>query len=312
MLDTYLIHVLKTEQYQPLVALMNEHSGSYNIWELARLIRILQRPSILIRQDAHDDLIGINEERLVDQPNKISETSPRYGNQTYTVPALYYGLIDEIYFIPRDIQFYASFADTYEAILFEAEDITTGKKCIELTFPPGIKFEHYKSIYKNIKPIRKIKVHIVTNPDQMPDLSRDKRQVLWDVDADWYFTEGRGKVERVRQRLMRSKDYLSRINRVPDVFTFALSSEITGQTLEIENSCHAEFLMGWLNTIRDMGVEFICDRDGVPNSTTIEEVLASRGSPAANEASMAIEPLLKNVWRDCEEYQGSLENLDDA
>jgi len=310
--------VLATEANNPLVVMMDGHSGSYNTWEIARLMKILSGPGILVQEDDHTDLIEIQKDpELLPRPETITQAfNARYDNGSFNIPAILYGLVDEIYHIVQPGSYHEGRVGTHEATLFEvavrSEDGII--RIIDINDDPRMSLQEYVSMnhvhllskgdkrrpetwkferagLSDIRVIKKIKIHYITDPSQMPDLSKDPRPVLWSIDGDSYFQVDDYKLRQVQSRLRFSEECLRKINRVPEVFTLASSSDWTGEVHEDSRACHKQFLSGWVNIFRRRGINFICNAERVPICTLMQNCIQTTPSGPALLAQRV--PLLK-------------------
>jgi len=314
--DPYNITLLKTSNLNPLVFLMDDHSGSYKAWEISRLIGRLPKPGILIRLDYHDDLRSVYG-GMIPQPGTIQDAlDTEYTCINFTIPAVYYGLIDEIYLIGQGPERENGY--TYEAVLYKAscknlpagvailQNIIKQKggqptEIIGLTLP---KNRNWKAAllksndYENIKAIKRIKVHIVESPESMPDLSKDDRPILWDTDMDYYSLEAQGPAyhndPNPQKRLKLTRQYLRKINRTPDVFTFAVSRGLTGEFIKTP---FMWLFPEWIDIVKNTGVGFeeaIFDK--IPFAIAMADIHALSTSPA-NTSPTSDTPISDSVQR---------------
>ena len=273
--DANNVSVFQTKNNKPLIFLMGLHSGAYKAWEAARLIGKLTSPAILIRQDEHDDL---DLEFIRPQPETIEQAQRcEYSNIGFTVPAIYYGLIDEVYLIKNS--YYKDTPHNYEAVLYEAKLKIGQEKIVAITLSddPDSELRALGNIYDSITELKRINVHVVTDPSQMPDLSKERKPVLWDVDTDFYLGGDYQSIEGVAERLKVSQAYLNKINRVPDVFTFALSPETTGiKTLQHNewSNRQIEVLGGWVDILNNSGANLVLTSAGSPILVTMDMIQA--------------------------------------
>lgn len=263
--------------------LMNCHSGSYNAWASCKLADRLKKPAILIRQDEHDDTVGVFGKDLKDMPRTIEDAlSVRYSNVNFTVAALYHGLIDEIYMIDKgtDPLGRAESTDS-EIIIFEANDSLTGEKAVDIfeIFPDeNISLEEACSgVYTSIRELKRIKMHRVAKIEDIPDLSGDDRPILWDTDMDWYpYYQDKSAEGKLEDSLEFTRQLLRRIKRIPDVSTFAISPEVVRDIFNsVGRERSAAIIIKWLDLLNDAGVRFGKDSYGAATFIFGDEICST-------------------------------------
>lgn len=178
-----------------LIALMGDHNEAYRYWRQAREEDPGLRGAVLVHFDSHDDL-GDDPplHPLPPAPGSESEFLS-YVSRTpiggFIAPAVYEGLVDEIYWVVPD---WEEGFDVMEFIWFGAERVfLTGKVADnegeKLWFsdrppPPA-------SGVVPLEPLRRVPVHLRTK-ETLPDFEGEARPVILDIDEDGIAYTGYG------------------------------------------------------------------------------------------------------------------------
>ncbi|MFC1592867.1 ROK family protein, partial [Candidatus Omnitrophota bacterium] len=133
-----------------------EHGRAYSYWEQARLEGKLTDGAILVHIDAHNDLRYPN--KIQNRPNTIEEAKKvSYDIVDFIVPAVAWGLVDEIYMVVPEFQevSYRRSEDGEEIVVFNGREE------------------------------RRAKVHYLRTCE-LPDFSNETRPVILDIDEDYF------------------------------------------------------------------------------------------------------------------------------
>ncbi|MFA6384998.1 MAG: UPF0489 family protein, partial [Candidatus Omnitrophota bacterium] len=130
---------------------MNEHGYAYNFWEIARIGGRISDGAILIHVDSHDDLRV--PETMFSRPQTIADTlSVHYGIEEFIAPAVSLGLVSEIWMVMPG---FTKVSDSLRETVFN-----------------GVQVRH---VY----------------PDELPDFSSETRDIILDIDEDYFFLNQR-------------------------------------------------------------------------------------------------------------------------
>jgi len=173
----------------PLAFLIRDHGTAYSRWEISRLLGITGDGVVLIHCDFHQDLVAPN---IVPRPNTIREAidqSSKYGNLHFIVPAIYHGLIDEVFHVKPRLSPREHERNMWRLGIGPVE---SGKQ--ELYFVQGSEIESLLEsgfLPADVTWTKRIPVHTIP-PNQLSRLKNDPRQKIFDFENDYVHS---GKVD---------------------------------------------------------------------------------------------------------------------
>ncbi|HNX82517.1 MAG TPA: glycogen/starch synthase, partial [Candidatus Omnitrophota bacterium] len=150
--DATWLAVLECRAAGVFVEIMMHHNRAYNAWEKARLAGVLNKGALLIHIDSHDDLnMPLS---LYGQPKTTEEAEQvRYNIDTFIIPAVMYGLVDEIWIVV------SPFTNISQKEEMRSFITMTGDK--------------------------KVAIHRV-RIEELPDFAGETRDILLDIDLDYF------------------------------------------------------------------------------------------------------------------------------
>ncbi|MCK5450937.1 MAG: UPF0489 family protein [Candidatus Omnitrophica bacterium] len=166
---------------QGRVAVVKYHGEAYNKWEELRLVKGTE-DAVLIHIDAHDDMVC---PQILPQPRNINDIANiNYSETAYIAPAVYYGLVDEIWIVkPEEYNLSPTGSSDFYAAIYTS-GYGAEQFYFEQIYPqPGVHFIPEDAVITGLK---KVKVHYFYGIDKIPDLEKETRPVLLDIDTDFF------------------------------------------------------------------------------------------------------------------------------
>ena len=179
-----------------IIEIVRHHGDAYQAWEAARLEGRVREGAVLVHLDAHDDMNDMT--ALAPRPVTVSGARRiRYDIAGFIVPALAHGLVDEVFFVRHDgtapWRRYGR-TDAFLIVVFEdrwgvevacivpaaTPDVVAAVRARVARFP-------YWTGEPDVKITRTRRVRIRSGTvDELPVFVGERRDVILDVDEDYY------------------------------------------------------------------------------------------------------------------------------